>query len=684
MFEYCRIVRRRAVAIAAFLAVGLALSYLFTRQIQPVYEAVATLEVNREAPSRLLGDQTHREAYVPDNDLFMSTQLKMIQLDSVLRPVVQRFGITPRASESGPVGAADGPVELPDLKVTRPPNTQLVQIRYRSTDPQLAAQVSNAIADSFLEQSYRVRVASSASMTAYAGRHLEELKARVERSSYALAQYQKELNLFDADEKTNLVSSRIRQIDSEYLKSQADRFAREAAYHAVQDGNLESAQSSLISAPLRALVERRNATRQKFATSRGHYGPEHPEYRAQAAELAELDRQVDELRQSITKRLEAQYRESVDRERMLAQAFRDAKAEADRLNSKYFTYERLKREADSDTKLYEQILEQTKKADINASFRSEDIRVVDPARPPRRPTSPSLPLNLTIGFLICGVSGVGTAVLSDRADKSVRKTTDVTADFSLTLLGTVPAIPISRRSKEMLPSITGSATLALTPTSAEAWSFTEAIRSIRNVIAVQCRNAGFRSVLVTSAAPGEGKTTVAVQLAIANAGQKKTLLVDADLRRPSVHRFVSVPNERGLVHHIRGEQDWRRSVVPHPTIAGLDILPAGVAVGTCFDGLLQHLGDILNQAASKYEIVIIDGPPSLGCSETLLLGAAADGVVVTIAVGDTERQAVQTMLLNLRTVGANVLGAVLNRMPPENCATVRYSTYYANAEGVQG
>jgi capsular polysaccharide biosynthesis protein len=193
---------------------------LISARLTPIYEATTTVDVDRQSPPGVVGEDAARSA-LNDADQFLATQIKLVESDAVLRPVDQRFELRKQEGQSAvshPRGE-DAPVTFKQLKVTRPPNTYLMQISYRSPDPQLAADAANAIGESYLEQMYQIRLRSSASVTTFMERQIEELKAKMERSGQALAVFERELNLINPEEKTNILSARLLQLNSEYTAS---------------------------------------------------------------------------------------------------------------------------------------------------------------------------------------------------------------------------------------------------------------------------------------------------------------------------------------------------------------------------------------------------------------------------------------------------------------------------------
>ncbi len=240
----------------------------------------------------------------------------------MLRPVVDKFKLRDLkgeldASDSQNGLAQDAPVVLKNLKVSRPPNTYLLLISYRSGDPQLAANVANAIASSYLEHTYNIRYQASASLSAFMEKQLEELKAKMERSSAALVQFERELNVINPEEKTSILSARLLQLNTEYTNAQADRVRKEAAFQSMKSGSLEAAMVSTQGESLRKLTDRLNEAQEKFAEVKTHFGSNHPEYKKAAAQLAEVQRLLETTTQNIKQRVEIEYGEAVRREGML-------------------------------------------------------------------------------------------------------------------------------------------------------------------------------------------------------------------------------------------------------------------------------------------------------------------------------------------------------------------------------
>ncbi len=691
--QYLWILKRHRWRILGAVATCVIGTAIVSARLTPVYEATATIDIDRSVPPGILGQEALQSA-INDADQFMATQVKLIQSDSVLRPVDRQFNLRKREAgekDSGPLRTAEAegaPVVLKQLKVTRPPNTYLLLVKYRSLDRQEAADVANATVRSYLEHTYRIRYQAAADLSQFMERQLEELRAKMERSSAALAHFERDLNVINPEERTNIVSARLLQLNTEYTSAQAERMKRETAFNSVKLGTLAAAQISSQGGDLEKLTEALNESRRRFVDAQTHYGDNHPEYRKALAQVTEAERAIEETRGSIAQRVEIEYHQAVERESMLRTAVSETKAEFDRLNAGSFEYQTVKREAETDKKLYEELVRKIKEAGINASFQNSSIRIADLARPPLKPVFPDMPLNLTLAFLFSTLLAIGAAVVNDVLDNTVRDPEQVRRTMKIAVVGSLPVIknwrgqlrPVSSQGNGMgLAPVNGSAERDPSP-------FDEAIRTVRNSILLTAFDRRLRSLLLTSASPSEGKSTVAVHLAMTHAGQRRrTLLIDGDLRRPSIHKFFDIPNNLGLSKVLVNDLPWREALVqPKP---GLDlyVLPAGPSSPRAADQIGSVLPQLLEEAALEFDLVILDAPPLLGFPEPLEMAAAVDGVIVVTRAGQTNRTAVASVVATLADLRASVVGLVLNEVRKDMSHSYyyygHYEKYYKQPQG---
>lgn len=687
--HYLWILRRYRWKIVGFVMACVAATIIVSSRLTPVYESTATVDIDRQIPSAVIGQDATRMP-ANDADQFLATQVKLIQSDSVLRPVVEQYHlreVDPGAFEDRPeesVNAQNAPILLKKLKVTRPPNTYLLFISYRSTDARLAADVANGVAQSYVQHTYNIRIRSSASLASFMEKQLEELKAKMERSSAALAQFERELNVINPEEKTSILSSRLLQLNTEYTNAQTDRVRKESAWKSVQSGTLEAAQVSTQGENIKTLSQKLDEARQQFAEVKTHYGANHPEYRKAAVQVDTIERQLRAASENAAKRVEVEYREAVSRESMLQKAVAQTKAEFDSLNARSFEYQALKHEAEADKNLYEELIRKIKEAGINAGFENSAIRIADPARATVKPVFPNMKLNIVLAFLFSALLAVSAAVLSDVLDKSIRDPEQIATLFKTEVMGSLPQVRSWRRRLVSVRSNEGEVTALIradgaSPAKAERTTtgFEEAVRTLRNSILLGNFDRHLKSLMITSATPSEGKTTIAVHLAIAHAEQKhKTLLIDGDLRRPGVHRRLGMQPEAGLSSVLQNGMLWRDKLVKLVELPDLDVLVGGSSSRRAADLIGAGLPRILEEAAADYDLVVIDSPPILGFPEPLQMAAAVDGVVVVAKAGETNRNAVGSALNTLQRVRANIVGLVLNEVTRDVSDSYHYYGYY--------
>lgn len=676
IIHYLGIINFHKWIILAFVLTSAIIAYAVSARISRVYEATAIVEVDWRTPSGVVGQEA-KETFSNDADPFLATQTKILQTDAVLRPVAIKYGLLEKEAGSsggtsqGAKNAPEGPVILKKLRISRVPGTYLIEIGYRSPDPKLAADVANAVATSYMEYTSTGRSRSSTSLAGFMERQMDELKAKMERSSGALVKFERELNMINPAEKTNIISARLLQLNQEYTTAQTDRVRKELAYQSTKDGAIEAAQVSTQGTAFTNLTDRLQKAEAKFADFSALFGENHPEYKRQSAEIAALKRQIDETRQNVTRRIQIEYEQAAAREKMLGAAVSATKQEFDRLNARSFEYLSLKQVAEGDRKLYEELDRRIKEEGINANFQSNAIRIADFARPPEEPISPNIPLNVALCVFASLLVAAGASVLVDSADKTVRDPGQIAKLFNVDVIA---SLPVNSVSKQPVMVTDGSDGSSLVPAQNRFSSeYEDSVRVLRSTIFLSDFSRRLKSLMITSAMPGEGKTTTALELCRAHAQQKrKTMLIDADLRRPSVHTRLNINPAVGLADYLTGDKDWREVVVGVPGEPFLDMLPAGRVSRVVADLAIHALPQLIDEMSQEYDLIVVDSQPLLGFSEPLQIATAVDGVIVIARAGKTDRNAVSTALATLNRVHARTLGIVLNRVSSTGTSAYYY------------
>lgn len=684
--HYLWILRRHVWKILAFVATCVLVTAIVTARLQPIYESTATINVDFQAPSGVVG-QDSTSSYIWDPESFLATQIRLIQSDAVLRPVAEQFHLIRQEAANQPNAQplASAPVSIGGLSVGRPNGTNLLLINYRCADPRLAADIANAVASSFLSHTYDLRIRSSASLSSFMAKQLDELRAKMEKSNLALAQFERDLDVVDPEDKSNILSSRLMQLNQEYTGAQIDRVNKEAALQAIKSGSIEAAQVSSQGPSLQKLSDDLDTARQHFALVKATYGSNHPEYRKAEAQATEIQKQFDDARANVANRIQVQYNQALQREQILGKTVAETKADWDGLNARSFQYRQLKQEADADKALYDELVKKIQEADINTGFQDNYISIADPARPALYPVYPRMKTNLIMAFLASLLLAICAAVILDSIDTTLRDPQEASRFLRVDVIGTMPVDRIAATLPRPAITLEPEGTLARVVPNGNrkkqyevTSGFEEAIRTIRNTILLSDFEGRLRSLALTSAAPSEGKTTLAAHLAIANADRgKKTLLVDGDLRRPSLHSKFGFAPRAGLSNVLTGELSWQEIILSIEGKPNLTLLPAGPGSHRAADLFGPRLSSMLDEFAKEYDLVILDSPPLLGFAECLQIANAADGVLIVSVAGETKRKAVAAVISVLQKLRANVVGVVLNRVSQSTLSNgYSYYGYY--------
>lgn len=686
--HYLLVLSRQKWRILLFTALCGLVALFFSLRVTPLYQSVTLIDIDRNGDLEAVGADPRKAA--PGNpEQFIATQIRLIQSDAVLRPVVHKHNLPLEQAEPWFVPARTGdasarnmaPAVLKHLKVTHPPQTFLIYIQYRSPDPKLAAQVANEIAQSYIDHVFRIRYESSQTLSAFMERQLEELRGKMERSNAALAAFERELNMIDPEERTSIISSRLLQLNAEFTLAQAERVKREASFRALSQGSMEAATMSQHGQRLQDLERRHQELLESFAKIKQHYGPNHPAYVSAKAELDQVKAAQEAATASVQRQIGLGFEEAVQREELLDKELRATKVEFDRLNASSFQYKTLKREADADRKLYEELVAKTKQATINAGFPSTAIRIADLARPAYAPITPNIQMNVLLALVFGLVVSVGASLLSDTLDTTVRDPEVVSSMLGSDVLGMLPRI--RGRRGQLIPSMFlggGDTSQALVRSGdmphRSVMEYQESVKTLHASLMLADMDQRLRTVMVTSASPSEGKSTVATTVALSHASTgKKVLLIDGDLRRPSIADKLSISSREGLVDVCLRGAAWRDLIHPLAELSNLHVLVTGACNRRAIDQFAVVLADLLAEASTEYDLVIVDSPPILGFPEPLHMASLVDGVLVVALAGSTNRKALQLALNQLRRIGAHTLGVVMNGSTRENQSGYYYHHY---------
>src|SRR3984885_11952710 len=704
LLEYGRVIKKRRATILTIAFVVFTIGLFATLKEKPVYRARVLVEIQKENPDI----PTLQELFQVESisDTYLETQYRILKSENLARRVIADLKLyqlpefdqpapwwtrrEQEASLSSAAGSTAGnisPESAIDNEVLKKfqdrldveplKRSRLVEVSFESNDRNLAAQVVNTLASTYIQQNLESRWQASQKASEWLSQQLMGMKSKLEKSEDDLQQYARDNGLLfletDKGTSENIVTQRLRQLQEELTKSQADRYEKESLYLLVQQGDFSSLPGVFNNKLMQDLTEKLAELERERSRLSSIFNPDYPQVKEIQSQIDESQTTLSGERERAAKAITNDYRAPVGRENMLHQAFKDQQREADLIAEKSVQYNILKREADTNKQLYVGLLEKLKETGVSTSMKAANIRVIDPAYPPKKPDSPRVSLNLSLAMLLGLSLGIGAAFLQEHLDNSFKTAGEIERFLQLPALASVPAVQAATNGNghslyararhmagEKYPA-------AIVP----AWNriegngqntaLAEAFHELRTSVLLSTAKHPPKTLLVTSAKGGEGKTTVAANLAVSLAQLgEKVLLIDADLRRPSLHNFFGIPNTCGLVNFLTGNPDWQ-SLLSHSAPVGLSVLPSGPIPPNPADLLSsEYMPALIREASKEYKFIVLDSPPLLNLADSRILATLVDGVILVVGGGITPRELVHRAYASAVDAGSHVLGATIN------------------------
>src|SRR5208283_1148256 len=691
--EYMRVlIKRKWTVILVIAGIFMAVAVASLRQT-PIYEAVGQIVVNK-ADSNLITfkDSTPVVDYYDQADL--DTEVRILQSDLMALQVIRQLNLDkrpefgghsdqrqanlvadPLQSDSKHISALLGSFRG-NLHVTLIPSTRIMEIHYTSTDPQLAASVVNTLADTYIKQNFQTKFESTMQASDWLSKQLVDLQMKVETSQEKLVRYQKEHEILGTDEKTNIITEKLDELNKEMTAAESDRMEKEAVYRQTQTNDPDEIAAAIIadttgsgstatSGLLDKLREQQAGLRIQIADLSSQFGPSYPKVIQLSNQIKEIDHQMQSETNKAVDHLKGQYLAALQRENMLRGSFEKQKQEANKLNESAIEYSILKRDLDTNRTLYEGLLEKLKEAGVTAGLKSNNFRIINAARVPTSPSEPNIPRNLAFALVLGIVSGVGLAFMLENMDNTVRTPEQATA---LSLLPSLGMIPLGSKSASYggtgkRLALTASKEVVETVTQVRPQSqMAESYRALRTSLLLSNLGAPPKVIMITSARPQEGKTTTSINTAIVLAQKGvRVLLIDADLRRPSIHKTLGMGPRSGLSNVLTGSATVQQTITTSPILPNLFIMPAGTPPPNPAELLASsNMRDLILELREQYDHIVIDTPPTLSVTDAVVLSPRADATILVIRSGQTTKQALRRSRDILMQVNAHVAGVLLN------------------------
>ena len=679
--------QRRKFTVLGFFVMVVGLVAVASLVMKPKYEAVARIVLNRENTNPLgfkdLGDGMRDDA---DYTVSLDTQVQILQSETLAENVIRNSHLDQNPafggrSEGDPQKALQNALRTFNngLSVSKEKNTRVIEIRFKSKDPKLAADIANALTQAFIEHNFKMRFQATTQTSNWLTQQLSELATKVQESQQKLVDYQKKNGFIELDEKQNVVTTRLDDLNRELTTAQADRITKEANYRLTLAGNAELTAKAEPNALIDKLNAQESSLKTQYAQATVQMGPSNPKVQELSNQIKETQDEINAELKKMSDRAQSQFSEAGVREKMLRAAVEEQKEQANKFSETAIEYSLLKRDAESNRALYEGLLQKLKEAGVSAGMRSSNIEVVDVADVPVVPVEPNIPRNLAVAVLLGLVGGVGLAFIQEKLDQTVRGFHSLQSISSLPQLGIIPLVSTNGTNGFQLPAAPelersalaqGGSPVDLIVNSDPMSPTAESYRALVNSILLSAQVPP-RTILITSAVTGDGKTATSINIALVLAKQgKRVLLVDADVRRPSIDKVLRLRCTGGLTAILRNrENSARNSNMPssealplrHPKIPNLFVVPAGPLESDSAEFIgSKVMQDLLQEWNMQFDHIIIDSPPVSLVADTVRLSVSADSVILVVRWGHTPQGALARAQELLSQVNAPVMGVVFN------------------------
>ena len=663
--------------ILALLSTGIASGVLFTWMQTPLYRATGNIEILTEG-AKVIQDL---EVISQVNDIraFETARLKMLSRDLARRVVfelnladnerflapmpsfsllnlVNRVFRQPREAS----GVADLPPEQRQamaigrvqagLSANLIRNTNMLSVSYSHPDPKIAAEVVNQVAKSFIDQGVDKRGETSDLARQFIEERVRDTKAKLQASEQALVDYAKKEGITLNGSDASLVTDNISQLNAALSEAIQQRLESERYLKQVEDGNSSTLPEVFESKSIGAAKEKIGELKATYQEKLAALKPGFPEMQRLQAQIKELQRQIAQEVASIAQSVEIKHQQALEKETAIKKELAGLEIKQSEFRDKNIKYTILKREVDSSRLQYESLINKQNDLGVGAELRTRNASIVDEAQTPGAPFSPNLKRNLMMSLAMFGALAAGIIYLIELLNNTFSVPDQIETELKLPVLGVIPRVAESGRIEEFANTKS---------------SVSEAYRSLRTSIQFAGAEGALRTLLVTSAMPSEGKSTTVYKLAqdFAALG-KKVLVIDADMRRPNLHRVFNTDNSIGLSNLLSNvvRQGEVLSIFRATSTPNLTFMSAGTIPPNPADLLVsQKMAMTLHFCTRKYDLVIIDSPPVMGLSDAPILSRQADATLLVVSSKQVTRKAAKSAMARLKSAGGNIAGAALTK-----------------------
>lgn len=675
--QYLRIAMRWRYVIIGALAACILTALIVTLLMTPKYTASSTIEISRESDRVTKFQGVEQDASIADQE-FYQTQYGLLQSRSLSERVAMQLGLVDDPGFFEMFGAAKddpsfqeingrysasgrdarrriaGEILRKNVSIDPTRLSRLVDISFTSPNPSFSAKVANAWAENFIETNLERKIQATSYGRNLLQRQLSELKEKLDASQRQLVGYASAAKIINlptpsadgsATAERSIVADDLAALNAELSQATAARIQAEARYEKVgRDGASTEALRNLA---INGMRQRRAELAAEYQRVMTQFEPEYPAAKAVKSQIDQLDRSIAREESRVSGSLLAEYREAQERERALQAKVDQLKNDYLNLRRRSIQYNIYQQEVDTNRVLYDGLLQRFKEIGVAGGVGVNNISVVDPANVPQYPSSPRLLINLAIALLAGLGLGAALAYALEQIDEAIADPAEMERRLGLPLLGSVPKVEDETPKDALLDRKS---------------DLVDAYLAVQTNLAFTTEHGVPRSFSVTSTRPAEGKSTTALALAttLARAG-KKVVLVDGDMRSPSIHHLGGVGHERGLSNFLTGDDDFESSIFPM-TDLGFMAMSAGPLPPNAAELLTgDRLGRLISRLLETFDHVVIDSPPVMGLADAPLIATRVDGVIYAVESHGIRASLVKTALGRLASANARVIGGVLTK-----------------------
>jgi capsular exopolysaccharide synthesis family protein len=665
LVQYLSVIRRRIWLVLGIIVAACLVAVYVTSTTIPLYRASTTIEISREGARVLAQDDTQPQSARLGTEFFQ-TQYGLIASRAVAAGVVRKLRLADNGTILAGYSGADADramqatrqvrtrraidIVRANTRVEPVRNSGLVNIRFSSPDPELSAMVSRAIAETYIETNLQRRFDANNYAREFLESELQRVRAALEESEQRVVTYANNTDILElgrrSDEQGTVQGQSIPEMSLEVLnealaQATANRIAAEARSRARTGDN------ALSDPALIQLRGQRAQLQAEYSRNLATLRPEYPSMVALRGQIDSLDRSIAQQSARISEGMSAEYRAALAQEQQLQARVTALSNSVQDLSQRRIQYNIFQRDADTNRALYDSLLERYKEIGVAGGIGSNNVAIVDPAEVPTSPFTPQPLMNLLLALLGGTALGLAAAFLLEQLDGAIKNPVDVENTLGLPILGVVPDAQIN----DLLGDLRDRKSV-----------ISESYLSVHTSLRFSTSHGVPRSMTVTSASESEGKSTTALSTAamIARMG-RKVLIIDADMRNPSLHKTLGVANEAGVADLLTGADPARMPVISIPDL-NLSAITAGPIPPNPAELLAtDRLAELIQWFGGHYDHVVIDAPPVMGLSDAPLIASSVEATVFVITAGSTGTKAAIGALRRLQDVDANVVGAVLSR-----------------------